>query len=108
MMSKKYGCWWVGSVLSIEKAKEMINDHSATTLQIVAGVIGGMIYALNHPTRGVIHPESIDEKEIMPIIMKYFGDFMSFPVKNWKPNKNTKYGEKQIKSKDWIIQKLLV
>ena len=44
----------------------------------------------------------------MPIIMKYFGDFMSFPVKNWKPNKNSKYGEKKIKSKDWILQKLLV
>jgi len=109
MLSKKYGGWWVGSVLSTEQSRKMINDQSATTLQIVAGVIGGMLYALKHPNRGLIHPESIDEKEIMPIIMKYLGDFVSFPVKNWNPSRPSKYGTSKYKSKkDWIIQKLLV
>jgi homospermidine synthase len=108
MLSKKYGAWWVGSVLSIQKARELLNDQSATTIQIVSSVMAGMIYALRHPNKGVIHPESIDENEVMPMIIPYLGDFLSFPVKEWKPNKQTKYGEKKYKNKDWILEKLLV
>ncbi len=104
MLSKDYGCWWIGSLLNNEEANELIPDQSATVIQVASSVLAGIIYAFNHDDLGVIHPEMMDPFEVMQYIIPYLGRFVSFS-KEWQPN----YVLPQYaKTKDWIIQKLLV
>jgi homospermidine synthase len=53
---------------------------------------------------GPVFPEDLDADQAMKIIKPYLGKFVSYPLE-WSPkNVPAQYA----KSKDWIIQKLLV
>jgi len=102
MMSRDFGCWWIGSVLDNITAKKIFPGYSATVTQIGPSVMASVLYALKYENLGVIHPEEMDEYEVMEIVLPYLGKFMSYPLE-WNPTHS-----KSIKSKDWIIQKLLI
>lgn len=38
--------YWFGSRLTIEQARELAPHNSATSLQVAAGILGGMVWAL--------------------------------------------------------------
>lgn len=40
---------WYGSGLSIQEVREIAPCNSATSLQVVGGLIAGMIWAIKHP-----------------------------------------------------------
>jgi len=108
MLSKDYGCWWIGSLLDNITAKKILPGYSATVTQIAPSVMASVLYALKYKNLGVIHPEQMDEYEIMDMVLPYLGKFVSYPLE-WKPNvTNTSRDPIARKSKDWIIQKLLV
>ena len=104
MMSKRHGCWWIGSLLDIDTARKLIPHESATTVQVGASVMGAIVYMMSHPDEGPVFPEDMHSDEVMAIVKPYLGEFVSFPLK-WEPKH---VPAEFAKNPNWIIQKLLV
>jgi len=67
------GVYWYGSRLTIQEARTLAPHNNATTLQTAAGVLGGLIWAIENPNRGVVEPEYMDHERIMQISEPYLG-----------------------------------
>ena len=67
------GVYWYGSRLSIDQARSLVPYNNATTLQTACGVLGGLVWALENPGRGVVEPDMLDHKRILQISEPYLG-----------------------------------
>jgi homospermidine synthase len=63
LMGHAGGVYWFGSRLSIEQARSLAPFNSATSLQVAAGVLAGMVWVLAHPQAGVIEPDDMDTED---------------------------------------------
>ncbi len=99
LMGNQKGAYWYGSRLSTKEARELISYNTATSLQVVAGVLAGVIWAIKNPQRGIMEPEYLDLDEIMnvasPYLGKMFGEYTT-----WTPlsGRNETFPEKDL---DW-------
>ena len=84
LMGHAKGAYWYGSQLSIEKARDLIEYNSATSLQVTVGVLSGVIWALENPNQGVVDPDEIDFQRIMEISIPYLGDVVGV-YSDWTP-----------------------
>ena len=84
LMGHEKGAYWYGSRLSIVEARRLAPHNSATSLQVTAPVVAGVIWALRHPDRGVIEPEEMDHAEIMDFIRPYLGQVVG-EYSDWTP-----------------------
>lgn len=66
--------YWYGSVVSLEFAREVLPENNATSLQVVAGIIGAMRYMVQYPSLGVIEAEDIPHKQILADAVKIIGE----------------------------------
>ncbi len=87
LMGNKKGAYWYGSRLSIEEARDLAPHNTATSLQVTAGVLAGMIWAMRHPQRGIVEPEEMDFDEVMAIASPYLGKMIGV-YSDWTPLKN--------------------
>jgi homospermidine synthase len=76
--------WWRGSLLDIEEARMLIPDQSATSVQVGISVLAAVMYLIQHPEEGVIHPEDMNHLDVLWLIEAYLGPIKSTPVK-WSP-----------------------
>jgi homospermidine synthase len=84
LMGHEKGAYWYGSRLTIEEARRLAPHNSATSLQVTAPVVAGVIWAMRHPDRGVIEPEEMDHAEIMDFIRPYLGTVLG-EYSGWTP-----------------------
>lgn len=84
LMGHEKGAYWYGSRLSIVEARRLAPHNSATSLQVTAPVVAGVIWALRHPDRGVVEPEEMDHAEIMDFIRPYLGQVVG-EYSDWTP-----------------------
>ena len=84
LMGHEKGAYWYGSRLTIEEARRLAPHNSATSLQVTAPVVAGVIWAMRHPDRGVIEPEEMDHAEIMDFIRPYLGTVLG-EDSGWTP-----------------------
>ncbi len=84
LMGHKDGVYWYGSQLSIEESRELAPHNSATSLQVAAGVLAGMIWAIRHPNRGIVEPEDMDFDEVLAVACLYLGE-MAGVYSDWNP-----------------------
>jgi homospermidine synthase len=68
------GVYWYGSRLSIEEARRVAPHNNATSLQVTAPVLAGIIWAIEHPERGVVEPEELDFARVLEICRPYLGE----------------------------------
>ena len=68
------GVYWYGSRLTIEEARRVAPHNNATSLQVTAAVLAGVIWAIEHPRRGVVEPDEMDFARILEIAGPYLGD----------------------------------
>jgi len=73
LMGPARGPYWYGSRLSIDEARALAPANNATTLQVAAGVLGGLVWALRHPHAGVVEPDEIDFVEVLAVARRYLG-----------------------------------
>ncbi|MGB6976622.1 MAG: saccharopine dehydrogenase NADP-binding domain-containing protein [Gammaproteobacteria bacterium] len=66
-------CYWYGSQLSIEEARLLVPHNNATSLQVAAGVVGGLIWALQNPYAGLVEADNIDFEMVLEIARPYLG-----------------------------------
>jgi homospermidine synthase len=73
LMGSQKGVYWYGSRLSIEEARRVAPHNNATSLQVTAAVLGGVIWAIEQPQRGIVEPEDMDFARILEIAGPYLG-----------------------------------
>jgi homospermidine synthase len=86
LMGAKKGVYWYGSRLSIADAKKLAPYNSATSLQVVAGILAGMVWAIEHPEEGVVEPDELDHEIVLSIANPYLGEVVGV-YGDWTPIK---------------------
>ncbi|NPC57541.1 homospermidine synthase [Caenimonas soli] len=74
LMGNAKGVYWYGSRLSIEQARKLAPYNTATSLQVVAGILGGMAWALRNPDAGLVEPDDLDWETVLEVAVPYLGD----------------------------------
>lgn len=74
---------WIGSILSINEARQLVPNQNATTVQVAISVVAAMCYAIKNPNQGFCLPENLDYQEILDMAIPYLGKFDTFPV-TWR------------------------
>lgn len=74
LMGNPRGVYWYGSRLTIEQARALAPFNNATSLQVAAGLLGAMAWALRHPDMGVVEPDDIDYQLVMEVATPYLGE----------------------------------
>ncbi|PWY55404.1 homospermidine synthase [Legionella qingyii] len=87
LMGNPNGAYWFGSTLSIEQARALAPHNNATSLQVVAGLFAGIIWAIEHPNQGIVEPEELDHDEILKVALPYLGTVNGYYT-DWNPLKN--------------------
>ncbi len=80
----KKNAYWYGSQLSIEEARKLAPYNSATSLQVTAAALSGMIWAMENPDRGVVEPDDMDFERPLGICMPYLGTVVG-EYTDWTP-----------------------
>ncbi|MCP5364039.1 MAG: homospermidine synthase [Hyphomicrobiales bacterium] len=81
------GAYWYGSRLSIEQTRALAPHNNATSLQVTAPVLAGMVWALENPCAGIVEADEIDHVRIMDIAGPYLGDLVG-EYSDWTPLKD--------------------
>ncbi len=84
LMGPANGVYWYGSRLSIAEARRVAPHNNATSLQVTAAVLAGMIWALEHPREGIVEPEELDFERVLEVARPYLGDLVGV-CGDWTP-----------------------
>lgn len=109
LMGHPRGIYWYGSRLSIEEAREIAPYNNATSMQVVAGVLGGMVWALRHPHAGIVEPDDIDYRLVLEIGRPYLGKLVGV-YGDWSPlqDRGTLFGEDIDRDDPWQFKNFRV
>jgi homospermidine synthase len=84
LMGHARGAYWYGSRLSIEEARALAPHNSATSLQVTAAVLAGVVWAMRNPERDIVEPDDLPFAEILGICRPYLGDLVG-EFTRWTP-----------------------
>lgn len=90
LMGNKLGAYWYGSQLSTQEARQLVPYNNATSLQVAAGVISGILWAIEHPNKGVVEPEDMDYQYHLRIAKPYLGTLKGYYT-DWTPLQHREY-----------------
>jgi homospermidine synthase len=76
--------YWYGSQLSIAEARRLVPYNNATSLQVAAAVLSGMVWAIENPECGVVEPDDMDFRRNLEIAGDYLGPVIG-RYTNWNP-----------------------
>jgi homospermidine synthase len=76
--------YWYGSQLSIDEARRLAPCNNATSLQVTAAVLAGMVWAIENPDCGVVEPDEMDFRRILDIAGEYLGPVIGCYT-DWNP-----------------------
>jgi homospermidine synthase len=76
--------WWTGSQLDIHEARKLVPGQNATTLQVAAAVLGGLVFVIRNPSKGILVPDELSHKEILDVAGPYLGPCPSVQT-DWTP-----------------------
>jgi homospermidine synthase len=84
LMGQPGGVYWYGSRLSIDEARRVAPHNNATSLQVTAAVLAGVVWAIEHPRSGIVEPEALDFARILDIARPYLGEVVGVHG-DWTP-----------------------
>jgi len=84
LMGHAKGAYWYGSRLSIEQARALAPHNNATSLQVTAAVLGGLVWAMRNPNAGVVEADHLDHAEVLAVAEPYLGDMIG-AYSDWSP-----------------------
>ncbi len=76
--------YWYGSQLSIEEARRLAPWNNATSLQVTAAVLSGVVWAIENPNRGIVEPDEMDFRRNLEICRPYLGPVVG-RYSDWTP-----------------------
>ena len=84
LMGHPKGAYWYGSQLSIQEARKLAPFNNATSLQVAAGVLGAVIWAIENPRQGILDPDDLDFRRVLDIANPYLGKVVG-TYTDWTP-----------------------
>lgn len=84
IMGHPFRSWWTGSVLTINQARRCVPGVNATAVQVAAGVLAAVQWAMRNPRRGFCFPEDLPHEEILRTARPYLGRLVS-AASDWTP-----------------------
>jgi homospermidine synthase len=84
VMGNERGSLWYGSNLSIDQARAATPHNNATSLQVVAPVVAGMLWAIDNPRAGILEADDLPHGVIIDICRRYLGTMVSAWT-DWTP-----------------------
>lgn len=84
LMGHKKGAYWFGSQLSVHEARELAPYNNATSLQVAAGVLGAVVWAMENPDRGIVEPDEMDFQRVLEVANPYLGPTVG-AYTDWTP-----------------------
>ena len=84
LMGHKKGAYWYGSQLDIDEARELVPYNNATSIQVCAPVLSGIIWALENPDRGIVEADEMDFARNLEICRPYLGPVVG-KYSDWTP-----------------------
>ena len=58
--------------------------NNATTLQVAAPLVAGLLWAIEHPQEGVLEPDDLPHDAMLAFAMPYLGDVVGVRT-DWTP-----------------------
>ncbi|MDR2214255.1 MAG: saccharopine dehydrogenase NADP-binding domain-containing protein [Nevskiaceae bacterium] len=101
--------YWYGSQLTIEQARSLAPNNSATSLQVTASVMAGVIWAMENPGRGLVEPDEMNHRRMLEIIGPYLGT-VTGAYTDWTPltDRETLFPEDLDRSDPWQFKNVRV
>jgi homospermidine synthase len=84
LMGHARGAYWYGSRLSIEQARALAPHNNATSLQVTAAVLGGLVWAMENPRAGILEADHLDHARVLAVAEPYLGE-MAGAYSDWTP-----------------------
>jgi homospermidine synthase len=84
LMGHPKGAYWFGSQITVHQARELAPFNNATSIQVAAGVMGGVVWAMEHPRAGIIDPDDVDFRRVLEIANPYLGRVLGV-YSEWTP-----------------------
>jgi homospermidine synthase len=105
----KKNAYWFGSQLSVEEARSLAPYNNATSLQVTASVLAGMVWAMENPNSGVTEPEEMDFRRALAICRPYLGTVVGHYT-DWTPltDRERLFPEDIDKSDPWQFKNVRV
>jgi len=109
LMGPAKGAYWFGSRLTIEEARRLAPHNNATSLQVTATVMAGVIWAIENPHRGIIEPDEMDFARILDIARPYLGEVVGI-YGDWSPllGRERLFPEDLDREDPWQFKNILV
>ena len=100
--------YWYGSQLAIEEARRHVGYANASTVQVTAGAIAAVLWAIRNPRRGVVEPEDLDFEECLAVAGPYLGRMVG-EFTDWTPlDGRGKYFPEELDAHNpWQLQNIL-
>ncbi|MBX3695187.1 MAG: saccharopine dehydrogenase NADP-binding domain-containing protein [Steroidobacteraceae bacterium] len=76
--------YWYGSQLTIEEARRHVPFANATTLQVAAGALAALVWAIRNPRRGIVEADDIDFEDCLATAVPYLGRMVG-EFTSWTP-----------------------
>lgn len=76
--------YWFGSQLSVDEARALCPFNNATSLQVTAAVLAGVVWAMENPRRGVVEPDEMDFRRALEVCRPYLGPVVG-AYTDWNP-----------------------
>ena len=84
LISDRWPALWLGSNLSIGKARRQAPHNSATSLQVASSIIAGLLWMLENPQCGVVESEAMDHSLIYDLAVEFWAPIVCEFV-TWQP-----------------------
>ncbi len=109
LMGHSRGAYWYGSCLSIHEARQLARYNSATSMQVAAGVLAGMVWVLRNPDAGVVEPDDIDHEVVLDVAQPYLGEMIGVYT-DWTPlrDRETLFEEDMDSDDPWQFKNVRV
>lgn len=94
--------YWYGSQLGVDEARTLAPHNSATSLQVAAGVMAGVVWSLRHPQRGIVEPDELPHAELLALARPYLGRMVGVKT-DWTPlaGRGTLFAERLDTADPW-------
>lgn len=99
--------YWYGSQLGIDEARRHVDYANATTIQVTAGAIAAILWAIKNPRKGVVEPEDLDFEFCLETAIPYLGRMVS-EFTEWTPldGRGKYFPEKLDVQSPWQLQNI--
>jgi len=97
--------YWFGSQLSIGEARRHVPHTNATCLQVAAGALAAMIWAIRHPREGLREADDLDFRECLDVARPYLGTLVG-AYTDWTPlqGRGELFKERLDADRPWLLR----